>query len=45
MGGRILLVARCKIAGDTSDVLGRRHQDVDDLQGLWVSVVRDNFDD
>ena len=45
MGSRILLTARCEIADDTLDVLGRRHQDVDSLERLWFSMVRDNFDD
>lgn len=45
MGSRVLLTARCEIADDASDVLGRRHQDVDSLEGLYLSMVRDDFDD
>ena len=45
MGGRVHLIARCEIADDTSDVLGRGHQDVDGLERLRFSMVRNNFDD
>ena len=44
MSSRVLLIARCEIADDALDVLGRGHQDVDSFEGLWFSMVRDNLD-
>lgn len=45
MGSRVLLIARCEIVDDASDILGSRHQDIDSFEGLWFSMIRDDFDD
>lgn len=45
VGTRVFLIARCEIADDSLDVLSCRHQDIDSLEGLRFSMVRNNFDD
>lgn len=45
MGARIHHISGCKIADDTLDVLGCRHQNVDSCVGrVWFSTLCDKVD-